>query len=1015
MTGLVQKAFLRRRSLLFTLVALIIAGSVYAAYVPVALFPQVNFPRIVVSLEAGDRPASQMVTLVTRPAETALRSVIGVRSLRSTSSRGSAEISVNFPWGHPMDLAATEVGAAVAQLLPSLPAGTAFKVRRMDPTVFPVVAMSFISPSIGPVDLRNIVELTIAPALSAIPGVGRTSVIGGALREYQVEIDPMRLRTYGLAIGDVTAALTAANILQATGKLEEDYKLYLVLSDERFRDLDAIRRTVLRTGAIGIVELDDVATVKESVIPNWTRVSADGREAVSLQVFQQPDGNTVQIVADLKAKLGDLKTLVPPGVTQSVWYDQSELIVASATSVRDAILIGSVLAALVLLVFLRSFRVTMIAAIIVPSVMAITTLILGVLGQSFNIMTLGGLAAAIGLIIDDVIVVLEFIETQLTGATNAERENSAAVAANDFLKPLLGSSLATLIIFLPLAFLTGVTGAFFAALSLTIAVALTISFILSWLVVPLLAAWLLRPGDVAREEAHESRWEGIWARSVSTAQRWPRAVVASILPLVAAGYFVATNLGSGFLPPMDEGGFVLDYKTPPGTSLTETDRLLQQVETILRATREVATYSRRTGAALGGGLTEPNEGDFFVRLKPPPRKAIHTIIADIRTQIDNEVPGIKVEMALLMEDLIGDLTAVPQPIEVKLYGSESTLLEVAPKVARAVASLAGLVEVQNGVNPAGDALLVRIDHVKAGLQGIDPAVATAQLNAMIAGEISTTIDEGERTIGVRVITRPSVRDYIARIGSLELKSADGHMVPLRKIAAITRDSGQPQIVRENLQPMRAVTARIEGTDLGSAAAAVTAKLSEAGVLPPSIRFELGGLYAEQQKAFYGLMLVIAAAFGLVLLLLLILFEDFAIAGSILLMPMLAACGSMLALAATGSELNISAIMGLTMVIGIVTEVAIIYFTAFEEFRAAGAPIDEALAQASRTRARPIVMTTLAAILALLPLALALGQGAEMQQPLAIAIIGGLILQAPLVLFVLPAINLLVGRSQPKSI
>lgn len=1014
MTDIVQKAFLRRRSLLFTLVALIIAGTLYAAYVPVALFPQVNFPRIVVSLEAGDRPASQMVTLVTRPSETALRSVVGVRSLRSISSRGSAEISVNFPWGHPMDLAATEVGAAVAQLLPSLPAGTTFKVRRMDPTVFPVAAMSFISTTIGPVELRNIVELTIAPALSAIPGVARTSVIGGALREYQVEIDPMRLRTYGLAIGDVTAALTAANILQATGKLEEDYKLYLVLSDERFHDLDAIRRTVLRTGGTGIVELEDVASVKESVVPNWTRVSADGREAVSLQVFQQPDGNTVQIVADLKAKLADLKTMVPAGVTQSFWYDQSELIVASATSVRDAILIGSVLAALVLLVFLRSIRVTMIAAVVVPSVMAITALILGILGQSFNIMTLGGMAAAIGLIIDDVIVVIEYIETRLKGATIAEREASAAAAANDFLKPLFGSSLATLIIFLPLAFLTGVTGAFFAALSLTIAVALTISFILSWLVVPLLAAWLLRSGDVHQDDAHEPRREGLWARTVSTAQRWPMVVAASILPLAAAGYLVTTKLGSGFLPPMDEGGFVLDYKTPPGTSLTETDRVLQQVETILRATPEVATYSRRTGAALGGGLTEPNEGDFFIRLKPPPRKPIHAVMADIRTQIELRVPGINVEMALLMEDLIGDLTAVPQPIEVKLYGSEAVLLEAAPKVAAVVSSLPGLVEVQDGVTPAGDALLVKIDHVKAGLQGIDPAVATAQLNAMIAGDISTTIDEGERSIGVRVTTRPAVRDDIARIGNLELKSADGHMVPLRKIATIERETGQPQIVRENLQPMRAVTARIEGTDMGSAAAAVTAKLSEAGVLPPSVRFELGGLYAEQQQAFYGLMLVIVAAFGLVLLLLLLLFEDFMIAGSILLMPVLAACGSMLALAATGSELNISAIMGLTMVIGIVTEVAIIYFTAFERFRATGKSAAEALTLATQTRARPIVMTTLAAILALLPLALALGQGAQMQQPLAIAIIGGLILQAPLVLFVLPAINLVFGRFEIQN-
>ncbi len=1002
-----------RRSLLTLLLILAAMGAMRAFQMPVGLFPQVTFPRVVVTLNSGDRPAEQMEIQVTRLAETAVRSVLGVVDLRSNTSRGSADISINFDWGTDMVSAALQVAAALNQIQAQFPSGTDFIVRRMDPTVFPVIAYSLTSDRISAVKLRDLALYQLVPLLSSVNGVARIGILGGNQEEYRVEIKPDQLHAFGVSLQQVATALAASNILTTVGKIEDRYKLFLTVADTRFDNIDAIKRTVLKNGANGIVELEDVALVKRSTKPKWTKVTADGKNAVLFMVYQQPGGNTVQIADDVKSRLAIVQLKLPAGVLVHRWYDQSELILASAKSVRDAILIGVVLAALVLIAFLRNLRITLIMIVVVPAVFATSVLMLDLFHFNFNIMTLGGMAAAVGLVIDDVIVMIEQIIRQIRQRAEAKDGFSQEVmlAAADFFHPLAGSSMATTIIFLPLAFLSGVTGAFFKALSVTMACSLIVSFIVAWLVVPLLAAHLLRRQDAEAED--EGPWQKrtleIYARSLAGLLRKPIMLVPVVLALVIAGYIGYRGVGSGFMPHMDEGGFVLDYIAPPGMSLTETDRLISQVENILKKIPEVDTWSRRTGTALGGFITEPNAGDFFIRLTGFPRRDIEAIMDDVRERVHQQIPSLDIDFALLMEDIIGDLTAVPQPIEIKLYGDDQQeLMTLAPKVADAITHIKGVVDVRDGIVIAGNALVIKVDRAKAALEGLDPDAVTRQLNILLAGQVTTSVQQSQKMIGVRLWSPAADRDSILKLERMSLQAPDGHWLPLKRIASIRILTGQPQITRENLKRMVAVTGRISGRDMGSVMADVKTLLAS-NIIPTNIRVELGGLYLEQQKAFRGLMQVFAAAIALVFVLLLFLYERFRAALAILSMPLLAMGMVFLGLWLTKTELNITSMMGLTMIIGIVTETAIFYYSEFRRISQPDAHCLQDYIQAGCNRFRPIAMTSLAAILALMPLALALGEGGAMLQPMAIAIEFGLLAQLPLVLLVLPVVLYLMDR------
>jgi len=1005
-TGWIQT---HRVSLLFLISALIAGGLAATSKLPVALFPYVTFPRVMVNIDAGDRPAERMMIEVTFPIEQAVRAVPGVRNVRSTTSRGSAEISINFDWGEDMVAAMLQIESAMNQVMPRLPQGTTFNARRMDPTVFPVLAYSLTSDTHSLVELRDIAMYQLRPLLSTIAGVAKIEVLGGAQREYEVNIDPTRLDSYGLSLSDVAKALSAANVVEAVGRMEDHYKLYLAMSDTRLHSIEQIRGTVIRSGPGGLVRLDNIAIASEGTSPQWIRVTADGHDAVIFQVHQQPGGNTVEIAREIKSKLAAFRPQLPTDIKIANWYDQSELIVSSEKSVRDSILVGVVFAVLILLLFLRNVKITLIAAVAVPGVLAATILLLYVFQMSFNIMTLGGMAAAVGLVIDDAIVMVEHIMRRLR-ETPGEQHGQILRAASEFTKALAGSSVSTIIIFVPLAFLSGVTGAFFKALSLTMTASLVISFLVAWLAVPLLADHFLNEKDARENKADgpTGRIRRAYEILMLRVLMRPWLVLVVVVMLLAAGWISYQHVGSGFMPSMDEGGFVLDYRSEPGTSLTETDRLLRRVEAVLRTTPEVQTYSRRTGLQLGGGLTEANTGDFFVRLKPFPRRNIETVMDGVREKVDREIPGLEIELAQLMEDLIGDLTAVPQPIEIKLYSDDSNLLmKLGPTVAAAIEKIPGVVDVKSGIVLAGDALNIQVDRVKASLEGVDPDAITQMISSYLTGVVATQIQSGPKMIGVRAWIPHDFRATQKDIEELRLRALDGHLFPLKRVAALTVLTGQPEITRDDLKQMVAVTGRISGRDIGSVISQAKQLLDRPGLVPKGVYYSLGGLYAEQQRAFGGLIAVFLGAVGLVFLLLLFLYESFRVAIAMLVTTLFSLSAVFVGLWLTGTEVNISSMMGMTMIVGIVTEVAIFYYSEYMDL-SEESDQHTRLIMAGNNRMRPIAMTTLAAVFALLPLALGIGQGAAMQQPLAIAIVSGLVAQLPLVLVILPALLSIFG-------
>lgn len=1003
------------RTIWLGVLLLTLGGVVAATRLPVSLFPQIDYPRVVVAIDAGQRDPAQMKAEVTRPIEIALRKIQGVTRLRSTTSRGSAEVAINFAWGHDMVSAALATQGALASIQSSLPPGTVFEVRRMDPTIFPVYGVALTSKTLNQEALRQIAELQVRPALTAVPGVATVDILGGSAREFEVLLDPSRMAAAGVSPVQVTDALAKANTVVGAGRVEDRHRLYLVLVQNRLATPQNIAGIAVKANAngAGVVTLGSVAEVRPSTAPNYSLVNSNGQNAVLINIRQTLAGNTVQVVQDSAARLRELA--LPPSVKVTPFYDQSELVKGAANAVRDAILIGALLAGLVLFLFLRSPRLMAITAVTLPAVLAATCLILFALGMHFDMMTLGGMAAAVGLIVDDAVVMLEHVMRRMQEGRAGDSPSLMAAAA-EMGRPLLGSTGATIVVFVPLAFISGVTGGFFKALAITMVAALVISLLYARFAIPLIAARWLRDKDVAaagKADKFMARLQGGYDRAADRAFARPGAfalIVGAVLAV--AGYFAWANVPSGFMPKMDEGGFVIDYKAQAGSALGDTDRLLRQVETIIRTTPEVASYSRRTGAQLGGGLTEADEGDYFVRLKGGSRRNIEAVMSDIRTRIEQQVPGLRIELIQLMEDLIGDLTAVPQPIEVKLFGNNPQELEqAARRVGKAIGKVSGVVEVVDGLRVAGDAVSIHVDPGLASQQGLDPQAVAAQVEALVGGTPATQVRVGEQLIDVRVRGPADLRSRVGEFAAMPLLAPDGHSVRLGQIAQVRIQAGQQQLTREDLAPFIDVTGRLSGRDLGSAMKDVRQTVTGLN-LPPSIRVAYGGLYAEQQKSFADMAMVFTAALLLAALLLTLMFENLVWTVAAVVTVLLSAGAVLCGLWITRIELDISALMGLTMVIGMVTELIVFFFAEIDRSR----PVTlGSLREAAGARLRPILMSALIAILTLAPLALGISRGAGLQQPLATAIIFGLIAAVPLVVLFLPALVFSLGERLERRV
>ena len=1024
------------------LVGLLCAAGLFAAFqLPVAIFPQTDFPRVVIIIDDGVVPAQQVLTSVTRPIEEAMNGLPGINNIRSTTQRGGCDISLFFDWKVDVLESLQMVQERLAQMVSTLPpTASVRRVERLTFAVFPVVGYSLISDERDPASLRDLATYVVRPRLTRLPGIAGVNIAGGEKREFHVTVDPARLVSHNVSLEQVVDAVNKANIIASPGLVEENHKLELALVSGQAKKPEELSAIVVAVVNNAPVTLADVATVGEGVAPNYTIVTADGHPAVLLNITRQFDANTVDVVDAVKAELGAMRSQLPKDVKVAPFYDQSLLVRASIQSVRDSILIGLLLSVAILFGFLRSAGTTFVAILVIPVTILATFLAMWLAGLSFDLMTLGGVAAAIGLVIDDAIVVVENIYTHR--ARGQSRHEAVQSAVSEITIPIIGSTITPVVVFLPLTLLTGVTGVFFRSLALTMAVALLTSLVLALSFTPVLAERFITAkrrekatdsglegaeleGDLRADEREETEEQGRLLGAIVRRYEWllgkaleNRAVVLIVCAgVIAVSYFVYRNLGSEFLPEFDEGAFVLDYFTPPGTSLAETDRILKHVEQMLKDTSEVESYSRRTGLQLGLFITEPNTGDFLVKLKPDRKRTTEEVKDDLRKAIASTEPGLsRVELPGILGDLIGDLISAPQPIEIKLFSEDAAALhQKAAEIEGVIKKIRGVVDTFNGVTVSGPAITFKIDPQRAAALGVTATDVANTATTAMTGETPSVILERDRQINVRVVLPKELRTSIDALRALPIRSPVKNLLfRLDQVADIEYDKGQTEIARDGLRQTVAVTARLEGLDLGSAISEIKATLAKQVKLPPGMTIEYGGLYREQQSSFREMTLALALAVALVFVTLLIEFRSFSHPAAIVTGAVLALSGVLVALLITNTTLNVVSYMGMIMVVGIVAKNGILMLDAVEDHLASGDSLREALLRSGRRRFRPVLMTSLAAMLGMLPLALAIGRGAEMLQALAIAVIGGLAGALLLSLVVTPTVYAMLRKDSARG-
>jgi CzcA family heavy metal efflux pump len=1014
------------KPIVFVILTLIAVGIYLAVSIPVAVFPSTDFPRIVVGADVGVYPIDQMLVTVTQPLEEAVNTVPGLDHVTSITSRGSAEIDLFFDWNVNMDQTLQLVNAALARVQPTLPANAKVTSNRLTFAAFPIIGYSLTSNRIPQTTLWEIANYTMKPRLNRAAGVSSVVVQGGQVPEFQIQPDPAKLIEAGVTVPNILDAISRSNMIDSPGLIETNHQLVLTLMSGQARDLHDIGNIIVKTTASGAaVHINDVASVNNSVTPVYTVVTANGQPAVLLNIYRQPAGNTVDVANAVHREIANLSKDLPPGVDIRPFYDQSELVIDSIKSVRDAILLGLILASLIMVLFLRDWGTSLVAGLVIPATIGVTFITMRILGQSFNLMTLGGLAAAVGLVIDDAIVVVENIVLHRdSGQSRAEAIRSAI---REIRVPLVGSTITPIVVFLPLISITGVTGVFFRALAITVAMALLTSLALALTWTPTLSHYFLRNRRVARQESVPPWLMRAYARTLRFTLAHPLALALFTILLIAGSYLCYSHTGSDLLPAMDEGGFIVDYTMPPGASLRETNRVISRVEKILRDTPDVATTARRTGLQLGlAAVTEANQGDISVKLKPMApiwsrmfgataanerSRSGEKVIADVRARVTEAEPILDVEFPQLLQDMIGDLTSAPQPVVIKLFSEDPDLLRRwAPVEASAIKKIPGVVDVEDGIDntTSGAAVTFAIDPVVTARAGFTPQEVELDASAMLQGEpASPPVVLNARSYPIRVQFPPSARRNLDSMRNTLLVSGTGKTATIGSLTTLTEIPGQTEIIRENLQRCVNVTARFEGIDLGDGIKKVQQAVSETN-LPPSIRAEYGGQYAEQQKSFHDLAFVLALAIVLVFMVLLFEFGDFAAPIAVLSSALLSTCGVFLALLITRTTFNLSSFMGLIMVIGIVAKNGILLLDADQRYRAAGAPAEESMIRAGERRLRPIMMTALATVAGMLPLAFAVGAGSQMLQPLAIAVIGGILASMVLSLVVTPAVRFYVG-------
>ncbi|MBK0382544.1 efflux RND transporter permease subunit [Pedobacter sp. SD-b] len=1002
--------FHQYKSPLLVLIILILFGGVFSFQkMQTALFPEITFPKIKIIADAGQQPVSQMTISITRPLENAIKQVPNLTKIRSTTSRGSCEISAFIDWKADVDLSKQQIESKINQIRSSLPADVNIVVEKMNPSILPIIGYSVNSSEKSPIALKQLALYTIKPFLSQVEGTSDIRIIGGKSKEYWVILNQEKMATLGLTPSKISQVLNETNFVRSNGYLADYRLLYLTLDDSQITDKQQLADLVVSNSAQRAIQLKDIATIEIHEAKEYIKVNANGKESLLIAVIKQPNANLVDVSKAMDAKIAQLKNILPADVTIKPYYEQADFVNDAVKSVTDSLWIGLALAIFVAILFLRSWKASLTILITIPVTLALTLIVLYFTGQTFNIMTLGAIAAAIGLIIDDAIVIVEQIHRTHEEHPNEATKNLVNKAIKYLFKAMVGSSISTIVIFLPFVLMSGVAGAYFKVMTNTMIVTLVCSFLTTWILLPVIYLLLTkddkkRKGKEDAHEVKERKWVGYFiARPIYS--------FAFIAVLIASVVLILPKLETGFLPEMDEGSIVLDYDSPPGTSLEETDRMLNEAEKLIVKVPEVAAYSRRTGTQMGFFITEPNRGDYLIQLKKDRSRSTSEVIDDIRQKIESSQPALRIDFGQVIGDMLGDLMSSVQPIEIKVFGpDQSKIQEYAKQISKIIENTKGTADVFDGIVIAGPSITILPNFNQLAKYNISVSDFQYQLQNAIDGNVNGNIYDKQQLTPIRFINSKENKD-LSNIRNTKIFLPNGQVKPLNEFAEIRIDKGEAELERENLQTMGVVSSRLDNRDLGSTVTDIKQQINKNVSLEKGYSISYGGSYAEQQQSFKELLLILCLSSLLVFTVMLFLFRDIWVAAIILLIAVLGIAGSYILLFFTHTPLNVGSYTGLIMMVGIIGENAIFTYLQYNE---AILEMEQkpALIFAISTRLRPKLMTALGAIIALMPLALGIGTGAQLHQPLAIAVIGGFLVALPLLLIVLPTF---LSFIKPKSI
>ena len=1010
-----NKFFISHKNPLAVLLALIVLGGIFVyGKLQTSLFPEITFPKIKIIADAGLQPVDKMMVTVTKPLEGAIKQVPDLQMIRSTTSRGSCEISAFMSWSSNIDVNQQHIESKISEIRNLLPPDVNITVAKMNPSILPVMGYTVESHNKSPIELKQLATYTIKPFLSQVEGVSEIRIIGGRTKEYWLQLNVQKMSSLSITPDIINTVLGQTNFIKSNGYLSDFRFLYLTVTDATVHSKDDLEKIVIKNDGKRIVQLKDIASIDVKAGIEFIKINANGKDGLLIAVVKQPNSNLVELSKKMEAKIEELKKILPKDVSIKPYYIQADFVNDSVKSVTDSLWIGLILAIVVVIIFLRSLKASTTILITIPVTLFLTLIVLYTAGYNFNIMTLGAIAAAIGLIIDDAIVVVEQIHR--THEEYPEEPGPALVQkAIRYLFPaMVGSSMSTIVIFIPFLLMTGVAGSYFSVMTNTMIITLICSFFVTWIGLPVI--YLLLSKKYSGKQIKKK------AKSIGVKkQNWvsffifrPFISFAIIAALIVSIILIVPKLQTGFLPEMDEGSIVLDYDSPPGTSLEETDRMLKEAEKIISAVPEVAAYSRRTGTQMGFFITEPNRGDYLIQLKKKRTRTSEQVIEDLRQKIETTQPALRIDFGQVIGDMLGDLMASVQPVEIKIFGdNQQKLQEVSKQAADIVSSVNGTADVFDGIVITGPSVSIQPDYTKLAQYGITPTSLQYQLQTALEGNIVGNLFEKEQYLNIRLVYPRNTRLSIEQINNLPIFLPNGTLKPISYLATVTINAGDAEIERENLQSMGVVTAGLESRDLGSVMKDVQKKISSQLLLPPGYHIEYGGSYAEQQNSFKELLMILIVASLLVFSVILFLFKKIKVALIILLIAVLGIAGSYLALYLTNTPLNVGSYTGLIMIVGIIGENAIFTFLQFKESLLEKS-VDESIIYSISSRLRPKLMTALGAIIALMPLALGIGTGAQLHQPLAIAVIGGFVIALPLLLIVLPSMLRLLIKKIPDE-